>query len=199
MDLLDREQVVGAPAAVLAEWGRIDVLCNNAIYQGAGTLERIRDLDPRTLERILRANFVHQILIIQQVLPAMLEQDGGRIVNMTSGSVRINPPGPPGEGGWGISYSASKAAFERVAGGIQAEFGARGISAFNLNPGNVITERRRALSTIDDFEVFGSVPIETVGTVIAWLATSPDAPALAGRWLVAPELAAEHDLGPTTT
>ena len=37
MDLLDRDAVIGAPATVLREWGRIDVLFNNAIYQGSGS------------------------------------------------------------------------------------------------------------------------------------------------------------------
>jgi len=194
MDLLDRAQVLDTPAAVLAEWGRIDVLCNNAIYEGPGTLDRVLDLDPDTVERLVRGNYVHQLLLTQQVLRHMVERGSGRIVDMASGSARLNPPAPPGQGGWGIAYSASKAAFGRVAGGIEAEFGARGVHAFNLDPGNVITERRRAMSTVDEFEAFGSVPVELVGAAVAWLATSAEAAGLGARWLVVPKLAAEYGL-----
>src|SRR5204862_525015 len=41
MDLLDRDAVLALPATVLREWGRIDVLFNNAIYKGVGTLDRV--------------------------------------------------------------------------------------------------------------------------------------------------------------
>src|SRR4051794_26245879 len=46
MDLMDVDAVIGAPATVLAEWGRIDVLFNNAIFQGGATMDRLLDLTP---------------------------------------------------------------------------------------------------------------------------------------------------------
>ena len=91
----------------------------------------------------MRGNFAHQLRLIQLVVPHMLERGHGRIMNMVSGSARHDPPGPAGAGGWGIGYAASKAAFGRVAGGIEAEFKDRGVRAFNVDPGNVITEKRR--------------------------------------------------------
>ena len=63
---------------------------------------------------------------------------GGTIIDMVSGSARLDPIAPPGEGGWGILYSASKAAFGRVAGGVNAEYRAAGVRAFNVDPGNVV-------------------------------------------------------------
>ncbi|MFI5043322.1 MAG: SDR family NAD(P)-dependent oxidoreductase [Acidimicrobiales bacterium] len=194
MDLLDRDAVIGAPAAVLREWGRIDVLFNNAIYQGLGVMDRVLDLTPDALERIMLGNFVHQILLTQQVLPHMVERGSGRIIDMVSGSARYDPPAPAGEGGWGIAYSASKAAFARFAGGIEAEFSGRGVRAFNVDPGNVVTEKRRALHPDDDFEAgFGSEPAEATGAVVAWLASSPDAVRFVGKWIYAPKLCG--DLG----
>ncbi|MGP4022346.1 hypothetical protein [Actinomadura sp. 3N407] len=64
------------------------------------------------------------------------------MVNLCSGSATSDPPGPPGEGGWGVAYSASKAAFGRLAGAINAEYLGRGVRAFNLDPGFVVTEGR---------------------------------------------------------
>lgn len=194
MDLLDPDAVRAAPATVLAEWGRIDVLFNNAIFQGIGVMDRLLDLSQDALLDLVRGNFTHQILLIQQVLPHMAERGSGRIIDMVSGSARHDPPAPAGEGGWGIGYSASKAAFGRVAGGIEAEFGPRGVRAFNVDPGNVVTEKRRALHPEDTFEQgFGSASAEAAGAVVAWLASSPDAVRFIGKWIFAPKLC--EDLG----
>ena len=198
MDLLDPDAVKAAPARVLEEWGRIDVLFNNAIYQGLGTMDRVLDLSQEALTKLMVGNYMHQILLIQQVLPHMVERGSGRVIDMVSGSARHDPPGPAGDGGWGIGYSASKAAFGRVAGGIEAEYAAQGVRAFNVDPGNVITERRKALNPDDKFEEkgFGSAPPEATGSVIAWLATSPDAVKFVGKWIYAPKLCADLGLLP---
>lgn len=197
MDLLDLASVEAVPARVLEEWGRIDVLFNNAIFQGGGTMDRLLDMRMDDLDRLMRGNFSHQIRLIQLVLPHMLEHGEGRIVNMVSGSARHDPPGPAGQGGWGIAYSASKAAFGRVAGGIEAEFRDRGVRAFNVDPGNVVTEKRRAVRPDDDFEAgFGSAPADATGAVVAWLATDPGAARFVGKWIYAPKLCADLGLLP---
>lgn len=197
MDLLDSGGVVAAARAVLAEWGAIDVLVNNGIYQGAGTMDRILDLTPENMSKLVTGNYINQVLLIQAVLPHMVERGSGRIVNMVSGSAQVDPPAAPGEGGWGIAYSASKAAFGRVAGGINAEFGRRGVVAFNVDPGNVITEKRKAQHPDDAYEAnFGSAPPEATAKVIAWLVTDPDALRFRGKWVYAPKLCADRGLLP---
>lgn len=197
MDLLDESQVVAAPRTVLDEWGRIDVLFNNAIFQGGATMDRILDLTAESMTKLCVGNYVHQVLLTQQVVPHMVERGSGRVINMVSGSARHDPPGPAGEGGWGIGYSASKAAFARVAGGLNAEFGQRGVLAFNVDPGNVITEKRRALRPADEFEGnFGSEPPEATGAAVAWLASGPaeEVSSLLGKWIYAPKLAEDRGL-----
>ena len=195
LDLLDREAVIATPGKVLDAWGRIDVLFNNAIFAGGATMDRILDLNAESMTQLVVCNYVHQVLITQQVIPHMLERGSGRIINMVSGSAQYDPPGPAGEGGWGIAYSASKAAFGRVAGGINAEFTPGGIHAFNVDPGNVVTEKRRALRPKDDFEDnFGNAPAEATGNVVAWLATTDDALAFKGKWIYAPKLCADKGL-----
>jgi NAD(P)-dependent dehydrogenase (short-subunit alcohol dehydrogenase family) len=197
MDLLDRKALLAVPRAILERWGRIDVLVNNAIYQAGGTMDRFLDLTLENMTKLVAGNYVHQVLITQAVLPAMLDAGSGRVINMVSGSARLDPPAPPGEGGWGIAYSASKAAFGRVAGGINAEFSGRGVVAFNVDPGNVVTEKRKALRPDDPYEdTFGAAPAEATGQVIAWLAHSPDAQRFLGKWVYAPKLCADLGLLP---
>lgn len=197
MDLLDLTSVEAAPATVLAEWGRIDVVFNNAIYQGRGSADRILDMRLDDVDNVMHGNFAYPLRIIQLVLPHMLERGAGRIINMVSGSARHDPPGPAGAGGWGIGYAASKAAFGRVAGGIEAEFRDRGIRAFNVDPGNVITEKRRLQHPTDDYEGgFGSAPAAATGAVVAWLAGNEEALRFAGKWVYAPKLCADLELVP---
>ncbi|MBX6389943.1 MAG: SDR family oxidoreductase [Frankia sp.] len=200
MDLLDRESVLSLPRTVLEAWGRIDVLFNNAVYQGVGTMDRVEDLTVGSMHALLTGNFVHQVLLIQEVLPHMRQQERGIVINMVSGSARYDPPGPPGEGGWGILYSASKAAFGRVAGGLNAEHGAAGIRAYNVDPGSVMTEARRARSSTDVYEAaYGSAPAEATGKVVAWLATDPGAERFLGKWIFAPKLCSDLGLLPGWT
>lgn len=194
MDLLDAKAVVDAPRQVLEDWGRIDVLVNNAILQGGASMDRILDLTAESMTHLVTANYVHQVLLTQQVVPHMVERGSGRVINLVSGSARYDPTGPAGAGGWGIGYSASKAAFGRVAGGLNAEFGPA-VLAFNVDPGNVLTEKRRALQPQDEFEgSYGSEPPEKTAAAAAWLATSPDATDLLGRWIYAPKLSDDRGL-----
>ena len=145
----------------------------------------------------MRGNFARQLRLIQLVVPHMIERGRGRIINMVSGSARHDPPGPAGAGGWGIVYAGSKAAFGRVAGGIEAEFKDQGVHAFNVDPGNVITEKRRLQHPDDDFESgFGSAPAKPPARVVGWLAGNDDALRFAGKWIYAPKLCADLGLLP---
>ncbi len=200
MDLLDLDALLALPATVLDEWGRIDVLFNNAIYKGVGTLDKVADLTAESMMNMFTGNFINQVLLIQAVLPHMLERGSGTIIDMVSGSARLDPPAPAGEGGWGVLYSASKAAFGRVAGGINADHRAAGVKAFNVDPGNVVTEARKAIKPDDEYsEGYGSEPAEATGQVVAWLATDPGADRFLGKWIFAPKLCSDLGLLPGWT
>src|ERR1700730_13608591 len=84
MDLMDRSSVEQAAAVTLATLGRVDVLVNNAIYQGPGTMDRILDLPLELAERCLVGDYLHPLLLTQLVLPGMIERGEGRLVNMLS-------------------------------------------------------------------------------------------------------------------
>src|ERR1700728_3826182 len=84
MDLMDRASVERAAEVALSDMGRVDVLVNNAIYQGPGTMDRILDLPLELAERCLVGDYLHPLLLTQLLLPGMLERGEGRLVNMLS-------------------------------------------------------------------------------------------------------------------
>src|SRR4051812_40216623 len=174
MDLLDRASLTAAIDAVLGEWGRIDVLVNNAVHTGVGSMERLLDLPIDVVETKLQANVVSQLVLIKSVLPHMLDRGDGTIVNITSAVAISDPSAPTGEGGWGLGYAMSKGAFHRIAGIMAVELGPQGIRTFNVEPGYVLTERmevnQRELGFAD---VFRGAPPSVPASVVAWLATLP--------------------------
>ena len=197
MDLHDRRTLGDAVQRALDEWGRVDVLVNNAIDTGPGDMSRFEDTPIEQLEAKLAANVVSQIVLIKAVLPGMLERGDGTIVNVTSAVAVIDPQAPVGEGGWGAMYAMSKGAFHRLAGILAVELGDRGIRSFNLEPGFVITERMEV--NAGDLGLEGryhGAPPTVPGSVIAWLGTSPDAAELNGTTITAQRFARERDLHP---
>lgn len=192
MDLADRTSVVEGIAQVHAEWPVLDLVVNNGFVHLPQ--ERFTDLTEDALVRTWQGNFYHQLLLTHEVLAPMLERGRGTVVNMASSSATHDPPAGPDEGGWGLAYAASKAAFGRIAGSINAELGARGVRAFNVDPGFVVTESALARGGTDAIAQSGGYPSadpSASGRVIAWLATSPDAEKFLGKTVWAPKLAAD--------
>jgi NAD(P)-dependent dehydrogenase (short-subunit alcohol dehydrogenase family) len=174
-DLLDHRSLRAAAARVLDSWGRVDVLVNNAIYTGPGGMVPFTELTAKQLETRLSANVVSQVVMIKAVLPAMLDAGSGVIIDVTSHVAVADPPAPVGQGGWGLGYAASKGAFHRVAGILAVELGVRGLSAYNVDPGYVDTERQIMNAAANGLEGhYRGAPPSVPGSVIAWLATRPD-------------------------
>ena len=198
MDLLDEASIERAASDALASFGGLDLLLNNAIYQGPGRMDLLLDTPVEALETILEANVVSQFRLTRLLLPALIERGGGTIINMTSGSARMAPPGPVGRGGWGFAYAASKAAFERMAGLLHVEHRSDGIRAFNLDPGYTPTVGMRALRGRDSDldQRFPGAPPEVAGRVIGWLATAPEASQWEGKIVEAQRLCRRLDLLP---
>ncbi|SDL90853.1 NADP-dependent 3-hydroxy acid dehydrogenase YdfG [Oryzisolibacter propanilivorax] len=181
MDLMDLASIDAAADAVLAHFGRVDVLINNAVYQDREVNHLLPELQPEALARALHGNVVAPFHLAQRVLPALLAQGDGRIVNVCSAAGQFNPPVPADQGGWGFAYGASKAAIARLAGCINTEYRGRGICAFSVNPGVVGTEAVRA--TLGDDGVlaqrYGMATPEEIARALFWLATAEEAPRLA--------------------
>lgn len=196
MDLLDSASALAACAKVIAEFGRIDVLVNNAIYQGGDLNSGFLALQPQTLERVFQGYVLTPFLLTRAVAEQMLEQGGGVVINVTSGAGESDPPVAADKGGWGYAYGAGKAAVSRLSGVLAAELGEQGIRAYTLNPGVVSTDALKA--TIGEQGVIalraGIAPPQVPAQVMLWLATSPEAPRYQRRTIAAQALALEHKI-----
>jgi NAD(P)-dependent dehydrogenase (short-subunit alcohol dehydrogenase family) len=134
-------------------------------------MTRFEDTTLDDYARKLEGNFLAQLVLIHAVLPHLLERGDGTIVNITSAAGITDPPAPAGEGGWGLAYAASKAAFHRVAGHLAVEYGPRGVRAYNVEPGMVLTEKMEKNQREMGLEgKFPAAPPTVPAAVVAWLA-----------------------------
>ncbi|MCU1344940.1 MAG: putative short chain dehydrogenase/reductase [Acidimicrobiia bacterium] len=197
-DIIDRVSLGAAAQLVLDQWGHVDVLVNNARFIGAGHMDTILGAPVSAVENHMQGNFFAPLVFIKAFAPKMIERGHGRIINLTSASGYSDPLSPAGEGGWGISYGASKAAIHRVAGILAAELGPKGIYAFNLDPGYTSTER-----IAQDMSKYGFAddgePAEVIGVAARWLASEDEAKEMNGQTIFGQLFTIERNLLPGYT
>lgn len=171
-DLTDFASLGAAVTKVEERWGGIDVLVNNGRYIGPGHMDLMLETPIDLLEKQLQANVLAIVVLCKLVVPGMIRRGGGTIVNITSGSAYADPTAAAGSGGWGMGYGLSKAAMHRIAGFLNAEHGADGIRAYNVQPNLIATERIAA--DMGEFGIVGGAPADVVGAVISWMLEHPD-------------------------
>ena len=165
---------VGDPASIAEmielvedEYGRIDVLINNA---GIFSTLEMRPFDQIPLEeweQVLRINLTGPFLCARAVLPAMRRTKWGRIINMASGAVRLGRPNY-------LHYIAAKAALIGMSLSMARELGADGITVNAILPGATFTEIERKTVTPEQKERIitmqciprAEVPEDLVGAVL---------------------------------
>lgn len=139
-DVADPASVNETIEVVENEYGRIDILINNAAI--FSTLE-MRPFDQIPLEewdRVLRVNLTGPFLCARAVLPAMRRGKWGRIINVGSGAVRLGRPNY-------LHYIATKAALAGMSLSMARELGADGITVNTILPGATFTEIERKTVT----------------------------------------------------
>src|SRR5207253_673776 len=124
-DLLDRASLGAAATTVLERWEHVDVVVHNARFIGPGHMDSILDTPIEVLERHVQGNALAPLVLNRYFLPVMLARGRGTLINITSAAALGPPPRKIGNGGWGLSYGMSKAAFHRLAGFIALEYGDR--------------------------------------------------------------------------
>ena len=118
-----------AVAAVAAEHGRIDVLCNIA---GIGTFANSHDMDLAQFDKIVAVNLNGTMYMARFVLPLMLEQGGGVIVNTASSAGLFGQP-------YSAAYCASKGGVVVLTKALAREQKDRHIRCNAICPGGVDT------------------------------------------------------------
>lgn len=194
LDLLDRSTWKPAIDKVLGEWGRIDVLVNNARHQRYDHKARFLDVSIDTLESEIEANLFAPVYLAKLVLPGIVERGSGVIMSLTTGAGYRDPDAVAEKGGWSTSYALAKGGLHRLVPMIALELGEKGILAFNVNPGFVVTEKNEARIAALGMGIHVGARPSVPGSVIAWLASSPEAAALNGRTIQSQPFALERGI-----
>jgi NAD(P)-dependent dehydrogenase (short-subunit alcohol dehydrogenase family) len=129
VDVGDEAETRALAEAVVAEHGRIDVLFNNAGIAGVG------DIEETTLElweRVMRVNARGVFLMSRAVVPIMVAQRSGSIVNMASVLAEIGLARR-------VSYAASKGAVLALTKSMQVDLAPHGVRVNALVPGTIMT------------------------------------------------------------
>ncbi len=194
LDLAARADWPAAVDAALARFGRIDVLINNGRYVGPGHMDPFEDTAVELIEQMMLCNVIAPLNLVKLCLPAMKRQGGGIVINITSSAGERETPAPIGQGGWGLGYSLSKAALNRMVPGLAKELRPYHIAVIGLMPGFVGTERMAAELAEFGFDASKALPVENPGRVCAMLATAKDPMYFSGKDVYGPGFHAEHAL-----
>src|SRR5512145_3474951 len=132
VDVGDRASVGAMVEAVLGRWDRIDILVNNA---GIESSKPFLEIGLEEYERVMRINTTGAWLCCQAVIPVMLRQQSGCIVNVSSVA---------GQRGGGLlgttAYSTSKGAVIAVTKALAREFAKSGIRVNAVSPSLTMTD-----------------------------------------------------------
>jgi 3-oxoacyl-[acyl-carrier protein] reductase len=156
LDVCDEDQVKATVKAIIStpQFGKIDILVNNAGITRDQLVMRMKRAD---WDAVLQTNLTSAYLCIQSVIPSMLKQRWGRIVNITSVFGQMGQAGQ-------ANYSASKAGLIGLTMAIAREVGSRNITCNAVAPGFIETAMTAVLS--DEFKqtAVKQIPLGRVGS-----------------------------------
>ncbi|OPA86297.1 NAD(P)-dependent oxidoreductase [Pseudomonas fluorescens] len=183
-DNADPQQIADLFAAIDREFGRLDVLVNNAAMLAPQS--RLEDLDFTRMQRIFAVNSIGPILCAQQAIKRMSHRHGrpgGVVINISSASARLGSPNEY------VDYASSKGAVETFTTGFAKEVARDGIRVNCIRPGHIYTDMHASGGEPGRVDrVKESIPMgrggqpEEVARAILWLA-SDEASFITGTFL----------------
>jgi NAD(P)-dependent dehydrogenase (short-subunit alcohol dehydrogenase family) len=129
VDVTDEQETVALAARVFTRFKRIDVLFNNAGISGVGD---VMETEPDVFDRVMRVNVRGVFLTSRAVVPYMIRQRSGSIINMSSCIAEIGLARR-------VSYAASKGAVLSMTKSMQVDLAQHGIRVNALLPGTILT------------------------------------------------------------
>ena len=152
-NITQSEDIARALAEVTTRFGRVDVLVNNA---GIVRDRRFMKLEEADWDAVIDTNLKSQFLTCRAIIPGMIEQGYGRIVNISSRAWL---------GGFGqANYSAAKGGVVSLTRSLAIEFAAQGITVNAVAPGIVDTPMFRGFKPEVQERLQKSVPVQRIGT-----------------------------------
>jgi NAD(P)-dependent dehydrogenase (short-subunit alcohol dehydrogenase family) len=140
LDLSVEAEVATAIATVVAKFGRLDIVHNNAALTDNEFLSRdtaVTELDIEVWDRTLDVNLRSQMLMCKHAIPAMVTNGGGSIINMSSGAAFTGDLTR-------TAYGVSKAGVHALTMYAATSHGKRGVRVNTIVPGLIITDAVRA-------------------------------------------------------
>jgi len=153
-DIENEDQVKSAFKAIIAEFGKIDILINNAGVTRDQLIMRMKRAD---WDSVLNTNLTSAYLCTQQAISFMLKQRWGRIINITSVFGQMGQAGQ-------ANYASSKAGLIGLTMAVAREVGSRNITCNAVAPGFIETAMTSVLS--DEFKqaALKMIPLGRVGS-----------------------------------
>ena len=141
-------------AQIVKDFGRIDVLVNNAGITKDGLVMRMSE---EQWDAVIDVNMKSAFNFMHEVVPVMARQRSGSIINMASIAGQTGNPGQ-------VNYSATKAGLIAMAKSVAKEMGSRGIRANSIAPGYIISDMTNALPEALRQEFVKQIPLRRGGT-----------------------------------
>jgi NAD(P)-dependent dehydrogenase (short-subunit alcohol dehydrogenase family) len=200
VDVAKDEDVYRMIDRTKAEFGRIDIVVNNAATLGREG-GNFLDGDPDFLMRSFITNVNAPYLISRKVAPIMAETGGGTIINISSGAARMpTPPTPESVQRLAVDnrpvYGITKAALNRFAAGVASELYPLGVSIVALDPGFIATERA-VLTPLPWMDLSKAEGADVPAKAVAFICRDPMA--YTGRVVTAHEVLEVNSLSPQIT
>lgn len=176
LDVSSAESAKEAVEAAMKEFGRLDILINNAGITKDGLLIRMKEED---WDAVISINLKGVFLCTKEAIKAMSKQRYGRIINIASVVAFMGNPGQ-------ANYGASKAGIVGFTKTVAREYASRGITVNAVAPGFISTAMTDALPEGVKEEMKRAIPlgrfgsIEDVAASVLFLA-SPDAGYITGQ------------------
>src|SRR2546427_5352365 len=176
VDVTDEAQATDLAGRVVRRFERVDVLFNNA---GIGGVGDVLETEPDLFDRVMRVNVRGVYLMSRAIVPYMITQRSGSIINMSSCIADIGLARR-------VSYAASKGAVLSMTKSMQVDLAPHGIRVNALLPGTILTpfvERYLKESYADPEEGYASIRKRQLGSELG----KPDDVAYAALYLASDE------------